>query len=325
MLFRLARVRGPSLDPVPESPHVMTKSLFSRAAAALTLAATTVLVGCIKSDGKTTLNKDGSGVLTERLEMDMSQMKALMDLFGSFANPGGEPGMDAGAAMGEAPKVDMTSEFKKMEDRLRKTEGLTVKDFKTEEKDGKAVAAYTVEFKEWSQLGKGGAFPQGAELVKNADGSYTFTIDPASALSGAGGGGAAAGAGGPGAGAGGMDMAALAPILEPFLGSMEMAATLTVPGTIVETNGTKSEDGSTVSWKFGFKDITAGKGGGMQKVTFKGEGLELKPFKTLPDVDEMKDMFGGSKSKADKPAPDKPAGDKPAGDKPDGEKPADPK
>jgi hypothetical protein len=296
------------------------KTRFPRVAAALALAATFALTGCIKSDAKTTLNKDGSGVVTARMEMDLSQIKALMDLANSFGNPGGapgapgaEPGMD-GAAMADAPpSMDPTAEFKKLEEDLKKIEGLTVKDFKSEQKDGKYVTAFTAEFKDWSLLGKAKVFNGSAELVKNADGSYTFTMDPTAGQMGGGGGGSG------GAGEPQMDPAMLAPMLEPYLGSMEMASTLTVPGTIVETNGTKSEDGSTVSWKVGFKDLFGGaKGAGIEKVTFKGEGLELKPFKYTPNIAEMKDMMSGKKE-------EKPGTPPVAPPAPPIEKPTDPK
>lgn len=288
----------------------MTKNRFPRVAAALAVAATFALTGCIKSDSKTTLNKDGSGVVTQRMEMDLSQLKALADLASSFGGaPGGEPGMDGGA-MADPSAMDMTAEFRKMEEKLKKVEGLTVKDFKSEQKDGKFITAFTAEFKDWQLLGQAEVFTGSAELVKNADGSYTFTMDPSAGQMGGGGGGAGGGAGAPGEPA--MDPAMIAPMLEPYLGSMELASSLTVPGTIVETNGTKSEDGSTVSWKIGFKDMFGGaKGAGIAKVTFKGEGLELKPFKHVPNVGEMKEMFGGKKE--EKPV------EKPV------EKPADPK
>jgi hypothetical protein len=226
----------------------MKKLLFPRVAAVLATAATIALTGCIKTDAKTTLNKDGSGVVTSRMEMDLTQLKALTDLMGSFGGaPGGEPGMDGGAPAD--PAMDPLGELKKMEEKLKKIEGLTIKDYSAAEKDGKYVTAFTAEFKDWSLLGKADVFMGGAELVKNADGSYTFTMDP---MAGQGGGG------GGGGGEMGMDPAMLAPMLEPYLGSMEIQSSLTVPGTIVETNGTKSEDGSTVTWKIGFKDIFSG-------------------------------------------------------------------
>ena len=278
-----------------------------RIAAVVTAAATVVLVGCIKSDAKTTLNKDGSGVLTERMEMDLTKMKPLMDMVQEMAKGfGGEPGMD-GAAMAEpAAPMDPTSTFKEMEAKMRKVEGLTVKEFTTAATDTKITAAFTVEFKEWSLLGKGGALTSGVELAKNADDTYTITLDPS---------GGQMGNQGAGGGGGGPDAAAILPMFEQFLGTMEVASTLTVPGTITETNGTKSEDGSSVSWKFGFKDLTAGKPI-TQKVTFKGEGLELKPFKFTPNPEEMMDFMGKKPAKpaggdAPPPTPIKPEGEKP--------------
>lgn len=260
----------------------MTKPLSSLAV--LATAATLALTGCIKTDAKSTVAKDGTGTATQKLEIDMSQMKQMMEMFGSMA--GGEAGMD-GAAMGDPMGgEDPAASMKELEAKIKKVEGLTLKDFKTESKDGKVTTTFTVEFKEWSLLGHTGAFSGTTELVKNADGSYTFSMDPKSQMGG---------------GEAGMDPAAMAPMLEPFLGSMEIATSITLPGAITETNGTKSEDGMTVSWKMGFKDLIGGKAG-PQKVTFKGEGLELKPFKYTPSADEMKEMMSPKK-------PEKPAGD----------------
>jgi hypothetical protein len=281
----------------------MSKISLARVAFVLSLAASAALVGCLKSDGKTALNKDGSGVVTQRIELDLAQVTALSALATEMMSAGaGTPG---GAAMGEpTPSVpdDPAAGLKALEARLRKIEGLTVKDFKTDKKDGKLVGACTVEFKNWSLLGQGIVFFLGkTTLVKNADGSFTFTVDPAAAMPG------------------GMDPSMLSAMLEPYAASLEMAQSITVPGTIVETNGTKSEDGSTVSWKVGFKDVFGGKG--VQKVTFKGDGLDLKAFTYVPDLFEIGALLTGKSAKA---AGDKPAEPKPDGEKPS-EKPADPK
>ena len=88
---------------------------------------------------------------------------------------------------------------------------------------------------------------------------------------------------------------------EPFLKSLEYDRKLTLPGTIVETNGTKGEDGSTVSWKLTFDDIKNGKVE-PQTVTFKGEGLELKPF-TVKRSARRSLMGGGGMPRPPKDAP----------------------
>ena len=205
----------------------MKKALLSRLAVVACAAGTVVLGGRFKTDSKTTLNKDGSGVLTQRIELDMSKMKEVAEMFKGFAgDPGAAPGMDA-PAMGEitpsddaaAAKLKEDAKLKEMEDKIKAVEGLTLKDFTHETKDGKAVISYTIEFKEWSLLGKGGVILTSVELAKNADGSYTITLDPTSGKMGGGGGGAGGAAGG-GEMPAGMDMGALAPMFEPFLGSL---------------------------------------------------------------------------------------------------------
>ena len=84
--------------------------------------------------------------------------------------------------------------------------------------------------------------------------------------------------GGMGGPAGARGMGAMMPLLAKHVtGLVWRRKPGRLPGPIVETNGTKGEDGTTVSWKLAWDDLKDGKAEA-QSVTFKGEGLDLKPF-----------------------------------------------
>jgi hypothetical protein len=62
-----------------------------------------------------------------------------------------------------------------------------------------------------------------------------------------------------------------------LMGGMEISLDMDVPGTVVETNGTKNAAGTGVSWSLVFDDMNNPKK--MKHwVSFKGEGLALAPF-----------------------------------------------
>ncbi len=262
-------------------------------------------VGCIKTDDKTTLAKDGSGTVDVTITIDMSKMKEMKDMFSAMmpqTPPAAEPAMEGEPAMGEpaAPKKEddgFSSQFSReeVEKDLKKYEGLELKDYKTETTDGKQVVHMVIAFKSWESLCKSGATGNKAiTLTKGEDGNYTIVFD---AMGGQGpGAGGAGGADAGGADAGAM-MEGMLPMLEGFMGGLEFKSAITVPGAIIETNGTKSEDGATVSWSMAWKDITASikekkKDGTLMKVTFKGEGIDLKPFSFKPDAEKAGSKMG---------------------------------
>lgn len=266
------------------------------AALASVCAAAFASVGCIKSDDKTTLAKDGSGSVDVTVTIDLAKIKEIKDMFAAMmpaAVP--EPAMEGEPGMGEpsAPKKDddFGAQFSKeeVEKDLKKYEGLELKDYSTKTEAGKQVVHMVVAFKSWENLCKSGATGNKAvTLTKGEDGSYTIVFD---AMGGQGPGG------GEGADAGGMDMSAMLPMFESFLAGLEFKSALTVPGTIVETNGTKSEDGATVSWAMGWTEISTAmkekkKDGTLMKVTFKGEGVDLKPFSFKPDMEKAGSRMG---------------------------------
>lgn len=220
--------------------------------------------------------------------------------------PPGDPG--AGPAP-EAPKPP-TDPVERMKARWKDVPGLEVTNATTETKEGKAHVRLEAKFQTLEAYAQATNIEMGASLVKNEDGSYTLKFE----LRGPGRGGRGGerrdgpgmgegqpggmdeggmeggtpgmdggdaprgpGPGGPGGtgGMGGMG-GPMAPLFEKHMAGLEFTRKLKLPGPIVETNGTKGEDGS-VSWKLTYEEIKAGKVE-PQSVTFQGEGLDLKPF-----------------------------------------------
>ena len=241
----------------------------------------------MKADEKAVLAKDGSGTLQTTMTIDTSKIKELMEMMkGMMPQPEAPTPKEGEPAMGEEEKKKddgITGSYSKeeIEKQLKTQEGLELKEYAHETVDGKDVVKMSIAFKSFENLAKSGVLGNKAvTLVKNEDGSYTLTYD------------AKGGAGGEEAGG----MEAMAPMLEPFIGGLEFKSELTVPGTIVETNGVKSEDGTKVNWTVGFKDMVGAdktkKDVTSMKVTFKGEGVELKPFSYKPDPAKAASKFG---------------------------------
>ncbi len=285
--------------------------------AALCLAAL-ALPACLKQEQKTVLEKDGSGKMSQTVTIDLASLKKVVELakmlMPNVGNPDGEPGMGEPAATPEIGADDLSAWLDQVTALSKSVPGLKIDNVKKEAKDGKWTASADVTFADLSLLAKVGLFAtEGVEIAKNADGSYTLSDDLSGVLSSLlpsitpGGGGAPGGEAPPAPG--GEDP--MMTMIEQMVGDVALKRVLTVPGTIVETNGTKSEDGKTVTFTAGVKEIFGGKA--RMTVTFKGEGLELKPFKYAPTLDDLKKAFMGAAKKGEKkPAPETPK---------DGEKP----
>ena len=154
-----------------------------------------------------------------------------------------------------------------------------------------------------------------AQLKKNDDGSYTLDMDAIGLLRGMLGADAQQG-GGSGA-AGGLSPSDILMAVGQMIPDLKVTRQFTLPGTIVETNGKKSEDGKTVTWTFASSDLAAAAGDvskapGKMTVRFKGEGLTLTPFTYTPDLSEvMKAMQPKPPTPATPAEPKKPDEPKP--------------
>ena len=264
---------------------MMTTSILRSVSFATLAAGALATTGCLKFEQKATIQKDGSGTLTQNISIDLDAMKRLQEFAKTFA--GGGPGGDDEKGGEAKPASDdglLPYNLTDIQDRAKKVPGLQIRNAKTEHR---YIMDFEAVFASWSTLGQANLFPGSAELVKNENGTYTFTLDMMAGQGGKAGDDAGA--------TGGMDPSMIMALLEPMVGTLEFKQSLTLPGTIVETNGTKSEDGMTVNWKVGFKDLTSGKDANLMKVTFKGEGLELKPFKFAPDLQDVMNRVQGKR------------------------------
>lgn len=279
---------------------IMTR-LLKTGAAALVAVVGLSTAGCIQSEDKTVIGKDGSGTAVVDMTVDLSKIEQMTEMFKGFG--GGEPGMEPGME-GDKPtepkENGLTDEMseEKIKEKLKEHPGIELTKYTNEKKDGKQAIHMEFKFKDVADYAKADFFGnKSVELAKHDDGTYTLTFDPM------GGQGDKLGGGGDAAGMAeadpmGGDPSMFMGMLEPFLGTLEVKSKITVPGTITETNGTKDGE-STVGWAFGWKSMMEAmkdKKPVSWTVSFKGEGIELKPFKVKPDAEAMgKKMGGGMK------------------------------
>ncbi len=284
----------------------------------------------VEKDGSgtsTSVVKIDAAAMKQLKEMTAGFMKGFGGIPGGEAPPApGGPGMEGGPGMDGPPGMDGApgappdgtppapsedAQMKKIKDKLAKA-GVELKDAKVETVDGNPRYSIEVAFKSIEAYAKSSLLPFSTELTKNEDGTYTLKFEMkrpgmgGMGMGGAvrpgapGGDGAPGGAGGesPGApggdGAGGMGgMGGMGAMFEPLLSGLEFKRTLTLPAAIRDTNGTKSEDGMTVSWTVTFKDVSAGEAV-VQTVTFAGEGIDWKPFKVKADRSLFSDRRSGA-------------------------------
>lgn len=287
----------------------MTRSGWLRASAVLFGALSFGLSGCVQSGDDVVVANDGSGSFTETVVFDVEKTqelgKKMAEMMKMFLPPTPPPPPDAGMEGGDKPpppEKPPEDPYARMKARLGAIPGLEVTKDTVEIKDGKQRIALGANFKTLEAYAQATFIDAGTELVKNEDGSYTLKFEGRSAGRGGRRGGRGGmdeggmGSGGGGGGEGGMEgeppamgggeppqgpgmgmMGGMLAGLEPYLADLELVRKVKLPGTIVETNGTKGEDGS-ITWKVTYEDLKSGKAG-PQTVTFKGEGLDLKPFK----------------------------------------------
>ncbi|MCC7138615.1 MAG: hypothetical protein IT460_09345 [Planctomycetes bacterium] len=275
----------------------------SRAARALVAVALAVLgTACMQNETKTTILADGSGTCTDTITIDIEKTRQLLETAKMFGvgGPGGPGGPGA-------PQLPDDLDVEKMLEgsfgeatlkaELAATPGVSVKSVSSEVKNGKRVAKREFAFSGFDALGRAAFRTMTAELRKNDDGSWTLDMDAMGPMRGMLGGGANGAQGG----FGGFDAGAMMGMMADLLGDFGSKATFTFPGTVTETNGTKGEDGKSVTWSFSVEDLKKAssdptKAPGRMTATFKGEGLMLKPFKYSPSLGEL------MKQNAPKPA-----------------------
>jgi hypothetical protein len=251
--------------------------------------ASLALAGCIQVHDEAEVTETGSGSFKDTVTIDIAAVeqmaeamkKAMEELAkGMGAQP--EAGMAEAQPPAPEPKLeDDTLEKAKKE--LAAIPGVELKSATAERKEGKATVTLEATFQTLEGYARATQLEMAAELTKGEDGSWTLTFqtdndaasDPATPA----------------------DPNAPADPMSAALEKIEMSRTLKLPGTIVSTNGT--QDGSTVRWKMGLAEAKKAGKTITQTVTFKGDDIDLKPFK----ISRKADLAGGLGAQAAPGAP----------------------
>jgi hypothetical protein len=251
----------------------MTSSRFaSRLASLFAVLALAVAPGCVKSKMDIVIEKDGSGKTSDSTVMDLSKVSELEEMVKGMMG-----GADPGAMGGEDPmakaKEEMEGDFnpEKVKAKLAGKKGvelLTCTDVTDAEKQTR-TAAKSIKFASLEDYFRSGIEKNVEAKLSESGGVWTLSRRQIRE-------GMDEGEAGMGEEAAGM-MEMMKGMFEPYMEGLDVSVTLTVPGTITETNGTKNEAGNSVTWKFNFDSMTA-KDAIKSTVSFKGEGLTLKPF-----------------------------------------------
>ena len=269
------------------TPTSLPRSPFAWFAVLAALA----LPGCMQNESKTTLLADGSGTTSETVTIDVAKTKQLIEtvkMLGAMQGGSGAGGIPADLDVEKWLAATYGKEA--LETQLKEVPGVEVKSVTSDVKDGKRLATRDFAFASFDVLGAAAFQTTTAELKKLDDGAFSLEMDalgalrPVLAMIG----GDAAGGGG----FGGFDPQTLMAMVVEAVGDFRVKRTFTLPGAVVETNGTKAEDGRTVTWSFSIEDIkTAGadpkNAPGKMTVKFKGDGVTLKPFKYAPTLEEL--------------------------------------
>jgi hypothetical protein len=241
-----------------------TRSLARLAVSLALFLGLAVVTGCAKTKEETKVRKDGTGTTKMTTTIDLTKLQALQEMMQGMGMGGG------GEGMGGDPVEDLDPE--KYKKKVEDAEGVRLMSMnrKIDEEKKTMNVVIELEFDSLEHLYKSGLVQSvEATLTKNEDGSYTLERS-------LGGDYAPAASDNPEAAA---FLEGILAMVEPFMSEMELSSTLTFPTPISESDGVKGEEGNSVTWSVGFKDVSNPKKRG-QKVTFGGEGLEWKPFST---------------------------------------------
>lgn len=249
----------------------MRSSPASRLCIALLAALLLALPGCMKMDQKIALSSNGSGTVTMKMVMDMGKMEELMAMFQGMQPPAAEGEVQEDPAKELQEKVNV-DEFKKQLAGRKGVEIVSATGIDDAEKKLKGFEA-VIKFATLEDFFRAGMDTMHTVKLEDAgEGRWKLTrtrtlpegMDATSEEATA-------------------QMEMFKPMLEPMMGDLSMVFALAVPGTIVETNGTKDESGKVTSWKLGFNELMSPKAEPMV-VVFKPEGdVTLKPFHLTTD------------------------------------------
>ena len=257
--------------------------------------------GCVESTDTVTLQKDGSGTVRSVYETDLEKYRDLLMTLASFG-------------MGNAEQLQKASdeELYNMEHPAwarkfaEKAKGYEVTKGVQTIKDKKRSTVIEGKFSSLEEAARGGAFAVfNVELSavekseKVPGGAWKFVISTPLA--------------GDAEATGGIDMKQMLPMFEMQLSALKTAFELKLPSKILETNGKKGEDGSSVSWTYTFDDLMDTEADATMTVVFEAaEDVKLKAFKYEADVNALME-------RAQQMPPKDAAAKKPVGAKKDGE------
>jgi hypothetical protein len=262
------------------------RSRLPRLGALATALALLVAPGCLKLKSTLTLAKDGSGTLNEKATFELSKVDELKEA-AKMLMPGAEAWLDAAL-----DGTDMKAIQKRLEN--KPCIGLQLLS-QTQDYEAKTLTGQVkLKFTSLGEcLGTGPGFPSSRlvelSLDPGADGTWTLTrkmLMP-----------------------GGFDIPEIPSeedkarielgkgMIGHLFTEFEVVIQLDVPGQVVSTNGTKNEAGTGVTWTMAFADIETKL---KQTVTFKGEGLTLKPFRVR--LDQQGNVLPGATGTTPPPA-----------------------
>ena len=235
----------------------------------LTLALLLLTPGCLKVKSSATLKKDGSGTYVQTSVLDMTNALAYQD---SLIAHGAGLGLDVGEG-GEDPFEALDP--KKRAADLKDREGVRVSGSASEDKEKKTrTYELRASFDSLRAFYEAGVVDDVSVELKLDDDGKTWELTVRNVFDG----NDREPLEGPAAEKRRQMRAAMLAVYREWWGNMEIVSTLKLPTKILKTNGKKSEDGLSVTWRVGFKDL-ADPRALRQSVTFENaKDLKLKAF-----------------------------------------------
>ena len=232
--------------------------------------------GCVESTDTVTVKKDGSGTVKSVYETDLVQYR---DLLMTLASIG----------MGNAEQLQKATdeELYNMEHPgwarkfAKNAKGYEITKGTQTIKDKKRSTVIEGKFTSLEEAAKGGAFAvfsvelsQVEKSEKVPSGGWKFVIFTPLA--------------GNAEATGGIDMKQMLPMFETQLSALKTAFELKFPTKVLDTNGKRGEDGTSVSWTYTFDDLMDTDVDAKMEVVFEAaDDLKLKPFKYEADVQAL--------------------------------------
>ena len=235
------------------------------------------LAGCLKAKDHITLNKDGSGTVVSTYEVDLGKARELLSAVAMLMGQG-DPSEIAKRKDEHLMNFEHPAWFRKAAGEI---EGYEVQSASQKIADGKRNTSVEASFASLTAAAQAKAFPimsVNLSKVEKSDklpnGAWKLVVkDAISGLDPQ--------------QTGGMDASQMLPMFEPQMKKLSSTFKFTIPGKIVETNGTKDEDGRTAAMTIDYNKMMEGKSVALTIVFTAEEGTKLKPFTYTPNLMEL--------------------------------------